>query len=44
MSIKTKLECIFCDVCGNRIGWTDRAVEIIAHLVCDDCKKEAEGR
>lgn len=37
--------CIFCSVCGNRIGWLNEDYNPGVYL-CDECakeKKEAEG-
>ena len=40
MKTTDKLECIFCENCGERIGWTLDASEIHVKLFCDDCHKE----
>lgn len=39
---KTQPECIFCDYCGERIGWAESADDVHTKLVCDGCKKDRE--
>lgn len=35
-----KLQCIFCDYCGERIGLAEFADDVHTKLVCDECKGE----
>ena len=38
MNLTGKLECIFCEKCGERIGWMEAAARLPDGILCDSCR------